>query len=139
MKKSWIVAAAALLVLSGCAAEPVVEEDSTEIDGSPAPENQPLQAAEPDTFPSKEAEYLNALRKRTDIATVDAASDDQLLAAGGTACETLADSPVLTDLRLVEGEEPNSQGIYVDSGVIATHANMYLCPELEVTHEIPAP
>lgn len=126
-------AAVILLTLTGCAGAPdetpsepetvatVTAEETPE--GSPEPA---LTAAPEPTGP--DATYLHEVRKRTDVATVAQATDEQLLAAGHAACDALAANPDVYALRLIEGEEPGVNGVYVDSAVIGNHAATHLCP-----------
>lgn len=126
------------LVLTGCSSTPSDEPDTTAAE-APAVEQveeaAPLTAEPEQTFSDADQAYLFELRKRDDVKTIVEATDEQLVTAGHAACEMLLDNPYVGDLQLVEGETPRDNGMYFESSVIGTHAQMVLCPEVAIEHQ----
>ena len=134
MKRASIaVAVLVALTLTGCAGTPEAapskprEASETATVETPEPTVAPLTAAP--VPEGVDAAFLAEIRKRTDVATIAQATDDQLIAAGHAACDAFAADPNIESLRLIEGEVPQEDGRYFDSIVIGTHAAMYMCTE----------
>lgn len=113
-------AALILLTLTGCAGTP--EEAPSEAQS--APQSAPAETAEPlvaetpaDTDRGDaEAAYLKFLADHPRQGTIiPNATDEQRLAAGYEICERLAAGEEGDDISVIEGEERNEYGAYVDS------------------------
>lgn len=114
----------AALALTGCAGEPGGSEGSME---SAAP----LVAETPQALVADDAEiaYLAEARDRLPAATIiPEATDEQLLAAGHEACERREAGEAGDAISLIEGEERNEGGIYLDSQALVGAAWITLCP-----------
>lgn len=106
---------------------PAAVEQTTPATEAPAPAITAAPAVQADT---PEGQFVAENRKRTDIETLQSATDEQLIAAGEQACVELAKNPDIYALRLVEGEEPSAGGTYLASGTIGVFAEQFLCPEV---------
>ncbi|WP_309129485.1 DUF732 domain-containing protein [Microbacterium sp.] len=143
-----IVAAAVLVVGGGTAyalttsgQEPAPVETTATSSPTPsdAPSSEPLVAETPSPSAEEDAEaiaeekYLIEARSRLAglgaATTIPDATDEQLLVAGGQACEALAAGTEIDDVSVVEGEE-RVQGSYLDSASLARAAVLFLCPDL---------
>ncbi|MFE2772300.1 DUF732 domain-containing protein [Microbacterium resistens] len=129
---SIAVAAVLLLTLAGCAGTP--ESPAAEPTTPATTESAaPLTAEEPTpTDSAPDTEYLKLVRAGMQPDTViPDASDDQLLDAGNTACDQMRAGTPVTDLRLIDGEQPNGLGTYVDSQNIGSSAMSSLCVDVQ--------
>jgi hypothetical protein len=126
----------AVLALTGCSGpDPTVAPTaSAPAASAAAPETMestppPLVAESPAADADDEA-FLAAVRERqTAFRTqIPNATDEQLLAAGQDACDRLASGESGETMVLIEGEEPNVGGYYLDSSAIITAARLNLCP-----------
>lgn len=151
--RKMVVLAAALLVLTGCAA-PTVEESvepetvqETEISPAPLAADQseedesdlPLKAAPEPEPESPEVTFLATIRNNTDRPTLMSASDEQLLDAGRRACDQLAENPAINEVQVIDGEVLNDKGQYRDSLAIAASARANFCPDIQVVISPPTP
>lgn len=137
MKRGLVAAgAAALLLLTGCTS--TVTSETVEVtpgasgtysDGDTTVEVQPLTAESP-AATDGEAAFLDAVRANLRPNNViPNATDEQLLTAGQEACERRAAGEASDTISVIDGEEPNVGGYYVDSGVIITAARATICPD----------
>ena len=125
--------AAALLIagllLAGCAgpAPEVASEPQREPAASEA--STPLAAESPAPAPAtSEATFLATVRGAVDATEqIPEATDEQLLAAGVTACEQLASGADVFGVRVIEGETPDPGGYYRASTAIAAAAETTIC------------
>ena len=119
--------AATLLLLTGCASTAAPDVSASK----PVAEDvAPLVAATPDevTPDSPEAGFLTEVRPYIDKSTqIPDATDDQLLLAGEDACTQIADGTLPDKVRVIQDEQPDDLGYYVDSGRIGYFAAEYLC------------
>lgn len=125
MKRSAIAAVAAvlLLTLTGCAGATDAAPSEPQ---APAPLVASPEAEQPVDTP--EAEFVAKAREALgDASQIPDATDDQLIAAGEDACQQLAEGKTPEEVRVIEGEAPNSAGWYSDSTKIATIAGQILC------------
>lgn len=136
-------AAIALLALTGCSSgmeinattsdsTPVVEESTA---STPAPlVAETTEAPAESATDTPEAQFVAIVRDTwTKMATetqIPNATDEQLIDAGHKACEQLAADPKVDSVRVVDGEEPDGAGYFIDSGVIAGAAVRTLCTEI---------
>lgn len=128
MWKPLITCAFAVLALTGCASgtteEPAPKPTAQET--APAPLVAEETAPEAST---PEAAYLELVRQYENRDKLFAeASDTDLIAAGEDACQQLSEGKDLRDVRVVQGEEPDTVGIYGSSSAIAGAAQDFLCP-----------
>lgn len=126
--RTVIAVAAAVLLLSGCASAPV-EEAAPE--AAVAEEVAPLVAEVPeeDAAGTPEEAFLIEIRPSIDVSVqIPDASDAQLLVAAEEACKQIADGTEPTDVRVIEGEQKNELGYYVDSSRIGFAAARTICP-----------
>lgn len=124
-----------LFALTGCGGTVDAATPSSPVASAPAEVVEtvaPLTAVEAPTFTDLDAQYLFEIRKRSDVATIANATDQQLVDAGHAACEALAINPDIEALRLIDGEVPRDDGRHFESAVIGTHATMVLCPEYAI-------
>lgn len=122
------------LTLSGCAGGPEsAPSEPVEVAESAAETVAPLVAEEPDQLTSEDAsdeQFLAYVRDNLLPETqVPNATDEQLIAAGRDACEQLESGVAYEDVRVVEGEQPHSNGNYYDSSAIMNGAVSYYCTE----------
>lgn len=119
MKRAGGIAGLALLlVLTGCAAGGA---------GSTG-ESAPLTAESPSAEGDGAAAFLADVRAALpDNTVIPDATDEQLLAAGETACEKLAAGDPSDQISVIEGEEKNGADLFADSSVIVTAARDSLC------------
>lgn len=121
-----VIAVAAVLALTGCSGTAGAEPEAVET--TPPATSAPLTAESPESAPSGEAAYLEAVREALPANTViPNATDEQLLAAGQEACEVLASGADTMTVSLIEGEPTSEAGYYNDSGAIITSASVFLC------------
>lgn len=127
--------AALLLGLVGCSAAPekapteepaASTEETTEVEPLTA---EPVEEETPTPSTPEEA-YLVAVRESLDPETtqIPDATDEQLLAAGQDACEQIAAGTEPGEVLVIDGEQPDSVGYYVDSSRIGLRASELLCP-----------
>ncbi|CAN7267826.1 DUF732 domain-containing protein [Microbacterium foliorum] len=122
MKRVSIAAAVLVaLTLTGCAGTPDKAADESAA---------PLVAESPaEVEGGDEATYLEDVRAALPSTTViPDATDEQLLEAGWEACERREAGEPGDDISVIEGEERNDYGIYLDSQAIVGAARQTLCP-----------
>lgn len=126
MKRAGGIAAiGVVLLLAGCSAPTEGSAPGEPAQSSPAPLVAESPAASAD---ESEQAFLDYVRENLPADTViPDATDEQLLAAGAEACESLAESTDTTNVSLIEGEERNEGGYFYDSSVILTGAATSLC------------
>ena len=124
--------AAVLLLLTGCTATEQPGPDASEAVASsaaPAASEAPLVAETPTaTADGGEAAFLAEVRAnlRPDN-VIPNATDEQLLKAGREACDRRAAGEPSQTMSVIDGEQANVAGNYLDSGVIITAARRNLC------------
>lgn len=128
--KKVFAVAAALLLLTGCASTPEEASDA-QADATAVEEVEaaPLVAEEAAPEPgTPEAAYLELVRQyeARDPLFVEA-SDEELVAAGKLACEQMSGGTEIDDVRVVDGEQPDSYGVSGVSRAIAVVARDTLC------------
>lgn len=123
-----VLAAVLLLTLTGCASAPETGAGEAVVSGESAA---PLVAETPAEVSVDDAEvkFLEQVREKLPAATIiPGATDEQLLAAGTEACERRAAGESSDDITLIDGEERNEGGIFLDSQAIVGVAWTTLCP-----------
>ena len=128
--QSLIAATAAIVLLAGCSSAPSTNNS----DATDAPSDTPAplvaESASPSANPSN-AVFLEYVRGKLLPSTqIGNASDDQLLAAGHEACDQIRAGTDPGDVRVVEGEQPDGSGYYMDSSAIMNGALTGLCRDL---------
>ncbi|MCT2085033.1 DUF732 domain-containing protein [Microbacterium enclense] len=136
MKRGLIAAGAvAMLLLTGCTAggeaEPAASSSPTVASPS-AQAAAPLVAEAPSASPSEastpEAAFLAQVREVLPADTViPNATDEQLLAAGASACDQMAQGTDFSQVSVIEGEQMNELEVYPESGLIAAVARKTIC------------
>lgn len=137
MKRTALAAtaAAALLLLAGCTSTTTTETvtvtpgaTGTYSAGDTTVEVAPLTAEAP-AATDAEATYLATVRAelRPDN-VIPNATDEQLLDAAREACERRAAGEDSDTISVIEGEQANVGGYFLDSGVIITAARTTICP-----------
>lgn len=117
----------AVLMLTGCA-----NTAPTDADETPAETPAPLVAETPATAIADDADaaFLTYVREHLPTNTqIPDATDEQLIAAGQNACDQMRAGTAPGDVRVVDGEQPNDSGYYLDSSAIMNGAVTALCPE----------
>lgn len=120
------------LALAGCAGTPQEPAgDTSKPAASPTETTAPLVAETPTPDASSpEAQFLTLVRAGMQPDTIiPDATDEQLLEAGNSACEQMRAGTPATEIRLIDGEQPNGLGTYVDSQNIASSAHTAMCPD----------
>lgn len=119
---SIAVAVLVALTLTGCAGTPDEAGDESAA---------PLVAESPAATSDEggdEATYLEAIRETLPSTTIiPNATDEQLVAAGWDACERHDAGEAWEDISVIDGEERNVGGIYLDSQAISIAAGDHLC------------
>lgn len=124
-----IITATALLVLSGCAAGGAAAGGSDAAAESAPPLVAATEAPTP-TASADDEQYLAEVRLR--LQNLPDATDEQLLVAAHEACDVHYPAGLTrTDMRFVDGEQPDESGTYRDSNIIATWAAKVYCPEYD--------
>lgn len=125
------------LTLTGCAGAP----DNT---GHERTDPQASESADPGSTPEPlvaetpsgegadaDAKFLDYVRDSLPATTsIPNATDEQLIAAGHQACDDMRNGTAPQDVRVVEGEQPNDSGYYMDSSAIMNGSLLAFCPEL---------
>lgn len=120
---SIAVAVLVALTLTGCAG---TSDDAGDESAAPLVAESP---AATDNKGGDEAAYLEDVRAALPSTTViPNATDEQLLEAGWEACERREAGEPGDDISVIEGEERNDYGIYLDSQAIVGAARQTLCP-----------
>lgn len=139
-----LVSAVLLLALTGCAdtgasagedQSSASQQRSSEATPTPSESSSPVVAETPKSLEGEEAEaaFLKDVRNRLPENTqIPNANDSELLTAGAQACEQMLTVESVNDIRLIDGEQPNPVGVYMDSRTINGSAAQFLCPEVPV-------
>lgn len=112
-----------LLTLTGCT-QTISDPPATE----PTQTTAPLTAESPAVQEVSDAAYLDMVRETLPANTqIPNATDAQLVDAGERACAELAAGTDTSTLSVIEGEQDNGYGAYLDSGAIISAARATLC------------
>jgi hypothetical protein len=127
------VSAIAVLVLAGCSAAPAAETVTAPVEETPAAETTPEPlTVDPEAEAVAAGDEMFLTETRLRFKSITDATDEQLIAAGHEACELFTQGQTKMDMRLIEGETPDSDtGWFWDSIVISTWAATAYCPEFE--------
>ena len=135
--------AALVIALTACSGGGVDEQPNNEQAGVANVEEttnttpEPLVAETPATTESPDAgspeeQFAERVKFYLDIDPasnqVPNATAEQLIAAGHDACEQIASGTAYEDVRVVEGEQPQNGGYYLDTSAIMSGAIIAYCP-----------
>lgn len=126
------------VVLTGCgddqtpSAEPAPFAASAQ---SETPEDAAKDAAEStpepvELTPEDEAFLQYVEDEKPPASLLEEYSDAELVALGHDSCDVVRQGTPWEDIRMVEGEEPNTGGYYLDSSAVLNGALYNYCPEL---------
>lgn len=130
-------AAAVLLLLTGCTSTTTAETitvtpgaSGTYSDGDTSVEVEPLTAETPTVAADGEAAFLGDVRaKLRPDNVIPNATDEQLVDAGESACEAIANGENTITLSLIDGEQADASGFFPDSAVIISAARSTICSD----------
>lgn len=125
--------AVAVVLLTGCAATASPSETPEVVEATETPDMSAqrlvAESPEPDAN-DPDAVFLTYVREELPPSSgITDATDESLIAAGHDACDQIRAGVALEDLRLVEGEQPDQGGYYLDTSAIFNGAITAYCPD----------